>query len=537
MDIKDISLPNDVSTLQKMLLEQSVLIKSISQQNEQHKETNGKQKNTITCLKLENEKLRFQLNKQLGHRFGSKSEKLDDKQMPLFGEEDPEKIDVESVEAADESITISSYKRKKTGRKPLPEHLPREEVIHDLDDDEKVCGCGHDLHKVGEDVSEQLDIIPAKIKVLKHRRYKYACRSCEEGVKSAQLPKQPIPKSIATAGLLSHVLVSKYVDHLPLYRQEGMLQRLKVDIVRSTMSHWMLRCAKLLAPLVEELKRDIRESSYAQADETRLQVLNEPDRPNKSKSYLWGYRAIGPLIGVVVVFEYQPARHAKYAENFLKSFEGHLQTDGYIGYQGLRDRKSITSYGCMAHARRKFMDIIKANKKASKAPQAVAFIAKLYKVEKRAREEEMSAAKRCELRQKESKPILDDFKRWLDESMQKVPPQSAISQAIRYTLNQWKYLKNYINNGVVEIDNNYLENAIRPIAVGRRNWLFSGSVEGAKASSIIYSLVQTCRANGVEPYAYFKTVLNKISDCKTSEDYRQLLPRSIEQEELLKAYQ
>lgn len=534
---QETSLPTDVATLQKMLLDRNALVEN---QNKTHNEANkeiSKQKTTIKNLKLENEKLRFQLNKQLGYRFGSSSEKLDDKQMPLFGEEAPENVDVESVETADESITVASFKRKKKGRKPLPEHLPREDVVHDLGDEEKICHCGCALHKIGEDISEQLDIIPAKIKVLRHRRCKYACRKCEEGVKSAPLPKQPIPKSIATAGLLSHVIVSKYVDHLPLYRQESMLQRLKVDIVRSTMSHWVLRCAELLSPLVEELKKDIRHSRYVQADETSLQVLNEPGKKNQSKSFLWAYRAIGPPIGVVIVFEYQPSREGKHAAQFLKSFKGHLQTDGYSGYNGLHCRNDIVSYGCMAHARRKFMDIIKANKKAKKAQQAVAFIAALYKIEKEARTGELKASRRYQLRQEKAKPILDKFKQWLDESISQVPPQSAIAKAISYTLKQWPYLINYINDGVVEIDNNYIENAIRPIALGRRNWLFSGSVGGANASSIIYSLVQTCRANDVEPYAYFKTVLNKIVHCKTSDDYRKLLPIALAEDELAKAYQ
>jgi transposase len=288
--------------------------------------------------------------------------------------------------------------------------------------------------------------------------------------------------------------------------------------------------------LVELLKEGVQESSYVQADETPLQVLNEPGRANEKKSYCWVYRAMGLPLKTSIIFEYHSSRSGEVAENFLKEFKGKLQTDGYSGYNGLRQRKDIEGYGCIAHARRKFTDIVKTVKKVGKAHHALVTIGKLYQIEKEAREKEMNAQQRKALRSEKAKPILKKFKEWLESSINQVPPQSAIGKAINYCINQWPYLEKYSDDGEVEIDTNLVENAIRPLALGRRNWLFAGSVEGAESSCIFFSLLQTCRANEIEPYAYFKVILSEVVNCETKEDYKKLLPQFIDREKLKEAY-
>ena len=484
---------------------------------------------------FEIELLRHKLQAQLAARFASKSEK-NKFQMDMFDEALlPTEAELNEVEKADEEITIAAHTRKKSGRKPLPKDLPREQIIYDLAESEKICACGCSLHKIGEDKSEQLEWIPAQIKIIEHVRVKYACRSCEEGVKTAPAPKLPIPKSIATPGLLSEILISKYEDHLPLYRQEKILQRMGVDIARATLSNWMIKCGELLAPLIPLSKKYIINSSYIQADETTVQVMNELGRDNTSKSYMWAFKG-GPPDKPGVIFEYHPTRSGTVVNKFLEGFSGALQSDAYSGYMQFKASLTIRLYLCWAHARRKFADIAKANKnKFGKAHMAINFIAKLYTIEKSARQEKLNFEQRKKLRQDKALPILKEFKSWLDDSIKTVPSKSPIGEAINYTLNHWQELIKYIDNGEVEIDNNNIENLIRPFALGRKNWLFHGSPQGAEAGAVIYSLIQTCKLNDVEPYAYFKYVLAKIPayDKKQLTD---LLPQFINKELLAQAY-
>jgi len=351
------------------------------------------------------------------------------------------------------------------------------------------------------------------------------------------LPNQPLPKSIAAPGLLAHIIVSKLTDHLPLYRQESILQRNGISIARATLCYWVVRCAQLLSPVVDALKQLMLEGHTMQVDETTLQVLNEPGRANSTTSYLWVYRGIGPPAEVGVVVEYAPTRAGAIAEQFLESFTGNVQTDGYAGYNQLRKRQGIRAFGCLAHCRRKYTDILKASKRAVKAQTAVNFIAKLYAIEKQARVQHLSAEQRGQLRQEKAVPLLARFKQWLEKTSQQVPPKSPIGGAIAYTLKQWLYLTRYVEDGRVDIDTNHLENTIRPFAVGRRNWLFSGSVKGAIATATLYSLQQTAKAHHLEPYAYFKTILQRAPHCKTPQDFRQLLPQFIDKKLLDRAYQ
>ncbi|MBP9778139.1 MAG: IS66 family transposase [Rickettsiaceae bacterium] len=529
-------LPEDILELQKIIT--GLLSEIADKQNklkEQHAEIADNQ-NKLKEQYAEIEYLRHKLQSQLAARFASKSEKHQF-QADLFDEASPpEQEEINVVEAADEEITVAAHTRKKTGRKPLPKDLPREQIIHDITDEEKICSCGCEKHKIGEDKSEQLEWIPAQVKVIEHVRIKYGCRNCVDGtVTTAPAPKLPISKSIATPGLLSEIIISKYADHLPLYRQEQILQRMGIDITRATLSTWIIKCSELLYPLIDLQKQYIISHKYIQADETTLQVLNEPGKNNTSKSYMWVFNG-GTPEKRAVVFQYNPTRSGEVATRFLENYIGALQSDAYSGYMQFKDSLYIQLYLCWAHARRKFADIVKVNnKKPGKAHMAINFIAKLYAVEKVARTECYTFSQRQNIRQEKALPLLNQFKDWLDKSYQTVPPKSPIGEAIAYTLNNWTELIKYINNGEVEIDNNIVENLIRPFALGRKNWLFCGSPEGAKAGAAIYSLLQSCKLNSIEPYAYFKCVLANIRSYDKNK-LSELLPHNIEPGLLIKAY-
>jgi len=474
------------------------------------------------------EKLKLSLQRQ----FGKKSEKSDNKEaeVPSIPFDDPRVDNSKEVTRADEEITVAAYTRKKRGRKALPANLPREEVIHDLKDEEKVCSCcGSELSYFGEDRSEQLQYIPAQLKVIVHVRRKYACRNCEETVKSAALPKQPIPKSIATAGLLTHIVISKYVYHLPLYRQEIIFRQLGIDLPRNTTCWWMIKVAELCKPIYEIMEQTIRNGNYANADESPLRVLKEKGLPKKSKSFMFVYLG-GDRSNPTIVFKCHSTRAGTHAEEFFKGFKGYLQTDAFSGYEIFKDNKLITMVGCWVHARRKFFEIVKITNNPGLAHEAMEYITKLYQIERSADENNLSNEKRKDLRIKETKPILLEFKNWLDDNFPKVPPKSVIGSAMAYVLNNWEKLNRYTEDGILEIDNNLNENAIRPLALGRKNWLFSGNERGAAASAIIYSLVETCRANGIDPTNYFNHILNKLPYCIKSKDgeneeYESLVPQ------------
>jgi transposase len=459
------------------------------------------------------------------HRFGSSSEK-NILQIDLLDEAGVELPDEVKAQVFDEVI-VESYSRKKhPGRRPLPSHLPREVIIYDIDAVDKICDCGAHLVKIGEDVSEQLKYIPATLSVIQHCRLKYACKPCAENIKIAPMPTLLLPKSIATPELIAHTIVSKYVDHLPLYRQEVIWQRLQIDLARSSLCGWMLKVADICKPLVRLLREMILQYDYVGADETTLQVLKELGRSNQTKSYLWVYRG-GELHHPSLVFEYHPTRSGAHARSFLDGFKGYLQSDAYSGYNWVDTDEKIISIGCMAHARRPFAEMAKISKKSGLAAEALGFFKKLYATESDARKNNLSYEERHQLRQKNAVPILEALKAWLNTNLTKVPKQHKLGQAIHYAQRHWQHLTNYLLDGRIEIDNNRVENAIRPIAIGRKNYLFAGSPSGAEAAAIFYSLIETCKANNIEPYKYFSTMLHQIRLCKTDEDYQKLLPQFI----------
>jgi len=423
----------------------------------------------------ENQILQEQVKYLQDKLFGRRSEKTprDDGQLSLFDMPEPQL----SILDEPEETLVASHTRQKRGRKPLSVDLPRVDVIHELAEEERQCACGCLKSRIGEEVSEQLDYIPAKVRVIRNIGYKYACKNCEgvddDGptVSIARMPEQIIPKSIATPGLLAHILTAKFADALPFYRQEKQFSRIGVELGRATMCNWAMKTAQACELIVTMMQEAVLESPVINIDETTVQVLKEP---KKSKSYMWVFKG-GPPAKPVILFQYHATRSGDVAAGFLKGYKGIVQTDGYGGYNFLDDKKDILHVGCWVHARRKFKEVTKAvgNKKnpSGNAGTALKYIGKLYKIEKEAQLEELSPDQLYAQRQSEAIPILDEFKKWLDARTNQVPPKSLLGKAVNYTLNEWPRLISYTQDGRIKPDNNEVENAIRPFVVGRKNWL------------------------------------------------------------------
>ena len=427
------------------------------------------------------------------------------------------------LELDKEPQTSSSPKEKKPKRKKLPENLPREVIEIDLADNEKACDCGCDKKIIGEEVTEKLEVIPAKAVVLRYVRKKYACKNCEEGVSIPPLPNFFLPKSIASTGLVAQTITNKYARHLPLYRQEDIWRSFGVALSRSTTCNWIMLAYEACKPLIEVMKAHLIKQHYLQADETPTQVLNEADRKDTQTSYMWVYQSM-IKDNRLVLFDYQQTRGSDNPKKMLSNFHGFLQTDAYKGYDWVNDNENITQLGCMTHARRPFAEIAKSTKKVGKSHQAIAYFKKLYAIEKKAKKQKLSANERHALRIKEAKPILDDLKKWAEKSLPNAAPGSKLQKAFNYLLNHWDKLTNYLKDGRLEIDNNSTEREIRPFALGKKNWLFLGSPRGAHASAFFYSLIGSAKLNNLEPYDYLKHVFDNIRNCKTTAQLEALLP-------------
>ena len=497
----------------------------------------------IAALKAENETLvqrvthlEEQLRLARSHRFAPRSEKLKER---IFNEaeqaaaEGEESDDADAPAIADTGLPDAKQAEpKKRGRRPLPEGLPRERVEHDLPEDQKICPCcRNQMHRMGETVSEQLHI-EVQATVLQHARFKYACRHCERTalhtpIVIAPMPAQPLPGSIAAPSTLALVLAHKYVDGTPLYRLEQALARANVSISRGALANWVIRSADRHLQLVyETLKQKLRSQPLVHGDETWVQVLKEDGRDARTKSFMWAYRSGQDSEQPIVLFDYQPGRGQEHPQAFLSHYRGLLMSDGYDAW---RTVDGALHLGCMAHARRKFTDALKARQKPGGPPlQALKFFEALYEIERLARqtpnEGETRADYTLRLRQQHSLPVLAAFKTWLDDLAPKVLPGSFTGKAISYAQNQWDYLIRYTGNGLAPIDNNVLERDIRPFVTGRKSWLFSDTVAGAKASAVIYSLVLTCRACGVEPYAWLRHVLTELPLRTPEADIEDLMP-------------
>lgn len=472
-------------------------------------------------LKLLQEQLQLLLHK----KFSASSEKISPDQLGLFNEAEQT---VESLSEYDDdhTITVNAHQRKRKPRISIPDDFPREDILHDLPEEDKVCPHdGHTLEVIGSDDHEQLDIIPAKIKVLRHRRLKYACPCCQQHLVTASKPNQPIEKSIASPGLLAYVATQKYCDALPLYRQSEMFRRIGIDISRTNLSNWMVQMGHLTQPLVDHFLWHLQQQAVVHMDETTVQVLDEPGKAAQSKSYMWLLAHFGehPLL----LFQYSPSRSRQTPLSLLSQQTQALMVDGYDGYQPACDQYQIHRLGCMAHARRKFVDAQKTmpKGKTGKADQAIAFIQKLYRIEAEIKDDPPD--KRYTVRQSKAKPIIDKLKIWLEKSLLHVLPSTQLGKALGYMSNQWCELTAYLEDGRYPIDNNPAERAIRPFAIGRKNWTFAQSQAGARASANLYSLVETAKVNNVNPYEYLREVFTRLPTMTTKDDMDELLPWNI----------
>lgn len=455
-------------------------------------------------------------------KYGASSEAASP-QAALFNE--AEALATPGAASADKPAAQKSP-RAKPGRKPLPANLPRETIVHDLPADQKVCGCGGALHRIGQDKSEQLDIVPRQLKVIEHVRIKYGCRACSEGIRTAPAPAAPIPGGLPTANLLAYVIAEKYQRALPLYRLEEGFREDGVELSRTTLAHWMIQAADRLTPLYLALQDHLLGQPVIHADETPVQVLQEPGRAAQTPSYMWLYRSgwDGPPI---VLFEYRTTRAREHPKAFLKGFAGYLQVDGYAAY----DRLPVTLVGCLAHARRYFHEALQAQPPGaapdSLAQQALARIGALYAIERELIDAKADAQARHRVRQLRSRPLLDAFKAWLDALAPQVLPKSLLGKAVAYTRGQWDKLGRYVDDGRLSIDNNRSERAIKSFVIGRNNWMFSATPQGATASAVLYSLVITARENGLTPYDYLRQALSTLPTLKTRAEVQQLLPWNV----------
>jgi len=457
-------------------------------------------------------------------QFGSSSEKLPADEQGLLFNESEEHCDIEPQLALND-IVVPEHKRRKKKRISIPAELPREDIIYDLADTEKFCP--HDgtaLKLIGHDQHEQLDIIPAKIKVLRHLCQKYACPCCKSYVVSAKKPKQPIEKSIASPGLLAHIVTGKYADALPLHRQVSILERSGITLDRTSLANWMIHCGDLVQSIINRMLDALQQQPVLHMDETPVQVLDEPGRKAQSKSYMWVISSLQQSAQPAVLFHYSPTRNGDTPKLKLNDFSGALMVDGYEGYQAACNEGQLIRLGCWAHARRKFMDAKKqqVKGKSGRADQVLSLIQQLYRVEKESAD--YTVDQRYAIRQKQSKLILSKLRKWLDKAIANTPPKTAIGKAVQYLQNQWPRLTGYVENGCYPIDNNRAENSIRPFVIGRKNWLFSASQKGAKSSANLYSIIETAKANGLEPYAYLKLLFTQLPSAATLEDIDTLLP-------------
>ncbi|MEH6359070.1 MAG: IS66 family transposase [Pseudomonadales bacterium] len=471
----------------------------------------------ILHLQEENTLLRQRL-------FGRKSEQTTDSQSPQIGLFNEAESLAAETPAEDDEETVKAEPAKKRGkRKPLPAELPRVDVIHELPEHELTCDCGCRKQTIGEEISEQLEIVPMQIRVIRHFRKVYACKACEAAPVTADKPAQLIEKSMASPSVLAMLLTTKYVDGLPLHRFEKVLSRHGVTIPRQTLARWVIQCGDHLQPLINLMRDQLLDSPVIHCDETRLQVLKEPGRDPTSQSWMW-VQTGGPPDHPVILFDYTTSRAQAVPQRLLEGYRGYLMTDDYAGYNVVALQPGIERLGCWAHARRKFIEAQKAQPKGKtgRADMALSLINKLYGVERDCKD--LDAANRLEARQLKSQPVLDQLKAWLDKTHAQVTPQSALGKAAGYLANNWSKLIRYTEGGHLPIDNNPAERAIRPFVIGRKNWLFSDTPKGAQASALIYSLIETAKANGQEPYAWLRHVLERLPLAKSAEDYEALLP-------------
>ncbi|MDB5979272.1 MAG: transposase [Pseudomonas sp.] len=466
------------------------------------------------------EKLTHEIAQLKRLKFAKRSEQMNPQQASLL--DDLIDTDIAAIEAELQSLQIApaATEKKKPKRTALPAEFPRTLIHHDPDNTHCPCGCA--LKRIGEDVSEKLDYTPGVFTVERHVRGKWVCHNCETLIQ-APVPAQVIDKGIPTAGLLAHVMIAKFADHLPLYRQESIFGRAGLAIPRSTLAQWVGVTGVQLQPLVDALRDVVIGQQVVHADETPVQML-APGSKKTHRSYVWAYATSQFCETAAVVYDFSPSRAGEHARNFLQGWKGKLVCDDFGGYKASFEL-GVTEIGCMAHARRKFFELHATNK-SQIAEQALRYIQLLYEIESEVRDLEPDL--RCRIRQEKAVPVMDRLHAWMIAQRDLVPEGSAISRALDYSLKRWAALSRYLNDGAVPIDNNWAENQIRPWALGRKNWLFAGSLRSGKRAAAIMSLIQSARLNGHDPYAYLKDVLTRLPMQPASE-IEQLLPHKWQQ--------
>jgi len=450
---------------------------------------------------------------QLGHRldlllrrlYGPRSERVDPGQLLLFGDQAEGDPGVEPAPGspAEPPAQSATGRAKGHGRKPLPADLPRERRVHEIPPEQRACPeCGHDRSPIGEEISEQLDYRPASLFVVEHVRIKVACRHCQGHVAVAAKPPQPIEKGLPGPGLLAQVITSKFADHLPLYRQEGIFGRHGVELSRKTLCGWMAQSAWLLEPVWKAMKAEVLKSRAIQTDDTTVPVLDR--RLNRTRTArLWVY--LGDRDHPYAVYDYTADRSRDGPERFLGDYRGYLQADAYSGYDRIYSR-GVVEVGCFAHSRRKFFEARTSD--PERAHEALARIRALYAVEVAVKGLDDEA--RLALRRERSAPVLDRLGTWMEEQARVVLPKSPLGGAIGYARSNWAALNRYTEAGFLEIDNNASERAVKPVAIGRRNWLFAGSEDGGRTAAILFSLASTCKALKIDPFSYLRDVLDRV---------------------------
>src|SRR6266404_3210435 len=487
----------------------------------------------LLAEQCESERLRQIIKELQRHRFGRRAETLPEDQM-LLGLEDVEQTAASDAAIADQSVPTERAARaekRRTNRGSLPAHLPRVEIVVDIDNRTCPC-CQGELHRIGEDKSERLDMVPAQFRVFVTIRPKYACRRCEDGVTQAPAPARLIEGGLPTEATVAQVLVSKYADHLPLYRQAQIYARQGIDLDRSTLADWVGHAAWHLRPLHERLLVKLRQRSKLFADETTVPVL-DPGRGRTKTGQLWAYAADDrPWRGADppgVAYVYAPDRKADRPIAHLAGFKGILQVDGYAGYPKLAERGNVQLAFCWSHVRRYFYELATPGP-APIVAEALEHIAALYAVDKDIRGR--SADERRAVRQQKSRPRIDALEPWLRAKLGLISQKSKLAEAIRYALSRWEGLTRFIDDGRIELDNNTVERSIRPITLNRKNALFAGSDGGAEHWAIIASLIETCKLNDVDPLAYLTDVLTRIVNGHPNSDIDKLLPWTYRQPDL-----
>jgi transposase len=503
-------LPDDPGELKRLLLQSRAQMEQIKRE-------------AAARIEAMEQRHKAEMDAILRRFYGPRSEKFDPTELLLFGVNvaDQVPVDEQVVEAeSGQKLATRRINHHKHGRRKLPDHLPRIEVIHDLTDEQKKCPCCGELRAcIGSETSEQLEYVPASLKVLKHVRHKYACRACDNNgdggnIEIATKTPQPIEKGLPGPGLLAHVIVSKLGDHLPLYRLEKIFDRSGVDIARSTMCAWMLAASMLLKPLIDLMIGRVKQGKVIHTDETRVPVQEEGQC---RQGRIWTY--IGDESNPYVIYEYTPDRTRAGPQRFLADYKGYLQADAYGGYDGIYIKGDVIEVACWAHARRKFFDAKETD--GRRAGETLEMIRQLYAVEDEGKELDHDA--RRALRQAKSVPTLATIKAWLDREVQLVLPRSPMAQAVQYTLNQWDALNRYVEQGWLNIDNNAAERALKRVAIGRKNWLFAGHDQAGESHARLYTLIASAERHGVDPQKYAMGVLAKVGQTKLSE-LEQFLP-------------